>query len=138
MPWPTMSLAQLQPGSNGAGPHTVAKSSIHSRLMLLLEKPWSSSVVVNARLFFAVAGCCDSSVGLSLVKIKPVDIRKIFHAVTVNLSLERRGHVGDESMLELYHMQIKEDSASQGVSRQHQRNGHFKQMSLKQKKSETY
>jgi hypothetical protein len=32
-------------------------------------------------------------------------------------------------------MQFEEDSASKGFSRQHQRNGHFKQKSLKQKEA---
>jgi hypothetical protein len=113
------------------------KSSTHSGLALLLEKSWASSVVVNARLFFAVAGCCDSSVGLSWVKIKPVDIRKIFQAVTVNLWLERRGHVRDESMLELYHMHIKEDSASQGFPSTPAKRA-FQANVPETKKSETY
>lgn len=58
--WPTMSLAQLLPGPDRAGSRTVAKISIHSRLMLSSEKPWYLSVVFDARPFFVVAGCSQS------------------------------------------------------------------------------
>lgn len=38
---------------------------MHHWLMLLSEKPWSSLVVVDARLPFVLVGCRDDSLGLA-------------------------------------------------------------------------
>jgi hypothetical protein len=70
---PGLSLAQLQPGLDGAGPQLVVVNLKHRWPMLLSEKLWSFSVLFNATFLFVVAGCCDGSLSQPWDRLMAVD-----------------------------------------------------------------